>query len=199
MVFSLWDVTESLYIEISRSDGPQKELAHVDLSHLKSYWVNHTISLAVLGNSKSSWVIKTSYVRGPPIQNPINCDSVVTTTTLCIVFCFSFLKNVQFFCLYLLSLTLGIHLLLPTSFDLIVVISSFSFFSFFVEYLFLFISSGITITLPIMEVVLMNSGKIVKMHALKPKPGWNTIFIISGAQHKPRASTLKNNNEWVQN
>ena len=95
MVVSLWDVTESLYIEISRSDGPQKGLADVDLTHLKSYWVIHTISIAVLGHSKSlwviqfvsshpksSWVIKTSYVRGPPIQNPIYCDSVVTTTTL---------------------------------------------------------------------------------------------------------------------
>ena len=37
----------------------------------------------------------------------------------------------------------------------------------------------------------MNSGKIVKMHALKPKPGGNTIFITSGAQRKPRATTLK--------
>ena len=58
----------------------------------------------------------------------------------------------------------------------IVVISSFSFFSFFVEYLFLFISSGITITLPIMEVVLMNSGKIVKMHALQPNQG-ETLYL----------------------
>ena len=96
MVVSLWDVTESLYIEISRSDGPQKGLADVDLTHLKSYGVIHAISIAVLGHSKSfwvfnfvsshpksSWVIKTSYVRGPPIQNPIYCGSVVTTTTLC--------------------------------------------------------------------------------------------------------------------
>ena len=29
-------VTESLYIKISRSDGPQKGLADVDLTHLKS-------------------------------------------------------------------------------------------------------------------------------------------------------------------
>ena len=96
VVVSLWDVTEPLYIEILRSDGPQKILADVDLTHLKSYWVIHTISIAVLGHSKSlwviyfvsshpksSWVIKTSYVRGPPIQNPIYCDSVVTTTTVC--------------------------------------------------------------------------------------------------------------------
>ena len=94
VVVSLWDVTEPLYIEVLRSDGPQKRLADVDLSHLKSYWVFHTISIAALGHSKSlwaiyfvsshpksSWVIKTSYVRGPPIQNPIYCDSVVTTTT----------------------------------------------------------------------------------------------------------------------
>ena len=84
VVVSLWDVTEPLYIEILRSDGPQKRLADVDLTHLKSYWVIHTISIAALGHSKSlwaiyfvsshpksSWVIKTSYVRGPPIQNPI--------------------------------------------------------------------------------------------------------------------------------
>ena len=96
MVVSLWDVTEPLYIEILRSDGPQKRLADVDLTHLKSYWVIHTISIAALGHSKSlwaiyfvsshpksSWVIKTSYVRGPPIQNLIYCDSVVITTTLC--------------------------------------------------------------------------------------------------------------------
>ena len=95
VVVSLWDVTEPLYIEILRSDGPQKRLADVDLTHLKSYWVIHTISIAALGHSKSlwaiyfvsshpksSWVIKTSYVRGPPIQNPIYCDSVVTTTTV---------------------------------------------------------------------------------------------------------------------
>ena len=48
VVVSLWDVTESLYIEISRSDGPQKGLAHVDLTHLKSYWVIQIISIAVL-------------------------------------------------------------------------------------------------------------------------------------------------------
>ena len=96
VVVSLWDVTEPLYIEILRSDGPQKRLADVDLTHLKSYWVIHTISIAALGHSKSlwaiyfvsshpksSWVIKTSYVRGPPIQDPIYCDSVVTTTTVC--------------------------------------------------------------------------------------------------------------------
>ena len=95
-VWCVWDVTEPLYIEILRSNGPQKILADVDLTHLKSYWVIHTISIAVLGHSKSlwviyfvsshpksSWVIKTSYVRGPPIQNPIYCDSVVTTTTVC--------------------------------------------------------------------------------------------------------------------
>ena len=96
VVVSLWDVPEPLYIKILRSDGPQKRLADVDLTHLKSYWVIHTISIAALGHSKSlwaiyfvsshpksSWVIKTSYVRGPPIQNPIYCDSVVTTTTVC--------------------------------------------------------------------------------------------------------------------
>ena len=96
VVVSLWDVTEPLYIEILRSDRPQKRLADVDLTHLKSYWVIHTISIAALGHSKSlwaiyfvsshpksSWVIKTSYVRGPSIQNPTYCDSVVTTTTLC--------------------------------------------------------------------------------------------------------------------
>ena len=101
VVVSLWDVTEPLYIEILRSDGPQKRLADVDLTHLKSYWVIHTISIAALGHSKSlwaiyfvsshpksSWVIKTSYVRGPPIQNPIYCDSVVTTTTVCVQWIF---------------------------------------------------------------------------------------------------------------
>ena len=55
--WSLWDVTEPLYIEILGSDGPQKRLADVDLTHLKTYWVIHTISIAVLGHSKSLWVI----------------------------------------------------------------------------------------------------------------------------------------------
>ena len=98
VVVSLWDVPEPLYIEILRSDRPQKRLADVDLTHLKSYWVIHTISIAALGHSmslwaiyfvsshpKSSWVNKTSYVRGPPIQNLIYCDSVVTTTTVCVI------------------------------------------------------------------------------------------------------------------
>ena len=58
MVVSLWDVTESLYMEILRSDGSQKGLADVDLTHLKSYGVIHTIYIAVLGQSKSLWVIK---------------------------------------------------------------------------------------------------------------------------------------------
>ena len=40
-------------IEISRSDGPQKGLADVDLTHLESYLVIHIISIAVLGHSKS--------------------------------------------------------------------------------------------------------------------------------------------------
>ena len=37
VVVSLLDVTEPLYIEILRSDGPQKILADVDWTHLKSY------------------------------------------------------------------------------------------------------------------------------------------------------------------
>ena len=57
MVVSLWDVTESLYIEILRYDRPQKGLADVDLTHLKSYGVIDTISIAVQGHSKSLWVI----------------------------------------------------------------------------------------------------------------------------------------------
>ena len=58
VVVSLWDVTESLYIEISRSDGPQKGLADVDLTHLKSYGVIYTISIAVLGHSKLFFISK---------------------------------------------------------------------------------------------------------------------------------------------
>ena len=57
VVVPLWDVTEPLYIEILRSNGPQKRLADVDLTHLKSYWVIHTISIAALGHSKSLWAI----------------------------------------------------------------------------------------------------------------------------------------------
>ena len=49
-----WSLFEmSLYIEILRCDGPQKGLADVDLTHLKSYGVIHTIYIAVLGQSKS--------------------------------------------------------------------------------------------------------------------------------------------------
>ena len=42
------------------------------LGHSKSLWVIYFCL-------KSSWVIKTSYVGGPLIQYPIYCDSVVTT------------------------------------------------------------------------------------------------------------------------
>ena len=70
MVVSLWDVTESLYIEISRSDGPQKGLAVVDLTHLKSYWVIHTISIGSLGHSKSLWVTLSHLILSQVILIP---------------------------------------------------------------------------------------------------------------------------------
>ena len=57
MVVSLWNVTEPLYIEISRSDGPQKGATTVDLTHLKSYEIIQTMSKGILSHSKSFWVI----------------------------------------------------------------------------------------------------------------------------------------------
>ena len=57
MVVSLWDVTEPLYIEISRSDGPQKGATTVDLTHLKSYEIIQTMSKGILSHSKSFLVI----------------------------------------------------------------------------------------------------------------------------------------------
>ena len=63
-----------VFISGSRVFG--NPVAHVNS---KSLWVIYFVS----SHPKSSWVIKTSYFRGPPIQNPINCDSVVITTTVC--------------------------------------------------------------------------------------------------------------------
>ena len=56
------------------------------LGHSKSF-------IFVSSHPKSSWVTKTFYVGGPPAQNPIYCDSVVTTTILCILRIVRFLKN----------------------------------------------------------------------------------------------------------
>ena len=43
MLVSLWDVTKSQYIEISRSDGPDKGATAVDLARLKSYQIIQTM------------------------------------------------------------------------------------------------------------------------------------------------------------
>ena len=54
------------------------------------------MSKGILNYCKSSWVIKSSYVGGPPIQYPIYCDSVVTTTILWVMWVFGSTRSFQY-------------------------------------------------------------------------------------------------------